>query len=63
MRHDVAHSSLMTLCRLKTLVMIQIWGLPQLDAMYEVYCAPDVTCYARVVRGLTSLVYTHFILV
>ncbi|XP_053378340.1 uncharacterized protein LOC123529192 isoform X8 [Mercenaria mercenaria] len=53
MRHDVAHSSLITLCRLKTLVMIQIWGLPQLDAMYEVYCGPDVTCYSRV--GLSIL--------
>ena len=51
MKHDVAHSSLITMCKLKTLVMIQIWGLPHLDAMYEVYCAPDIVGYARVVRS------------
>ncbi|KAL4225908.1 hypothetical protein ACF0H5_013896 [Mactra antiquata] len=53
MRHDVGHRCLITLCRLKTLVLIQIWGLPQLDAMYELYCGPDITCYARV--GLSVL--------
>ncbi|KAH3816567.1 hypothetical protein DPMN_118085, partial [Dreissena polymorpha] len=53
MRHDVAHKSLITLCRLKTLVLIQVWGLPQLDLMHEFYCAPDVTSYGRV--GLSML--------
>ncbi|XP_052781074.1 uncharacterized protein LOC128217749 isoform X5 [Mya arenaria] len=53
MKHDVAHSCLITMCRLKTLVLIQIWGLPHLDPMYEFYCGPDITCYARV--GLSIL--------
>ena len=40
MRHDVPNSCLITLCHLKELMIVQVWGLPQLDAMYEVYCAP-----------------------
>ena len=44
MRHDVPNSCLITLCHLKELMIVQIWGLPQLDAMYEVYWAPILVC-------------------
>ena len=40
MRHDVPNSCLITLCHLKELMIVQIWGLPQLDDMYEVYSVP-----------------------
>ncbi|XP_048253112.1 uncharacterized protein LOC124133882 isoform X3 [Haliotis rufescens] len=48
MRHDPGHDSLITLCLLKELMQIQIWSLPDLALVHEVYCAPDIAHYARI---------------
>ncbi|KAK3608331.1 hypothetical protein CHS0354_030785 [Potamilus streckersoni] len=51
MRQDISHSCLITLSRLKQLMLVQIWGLPQLDLNYELYSAPDINICSRL--GLT----------
>ncbi|XP_019923445.3 uncharacterized protein [Magallana gigas] len=47
MRHDIAHSALITMCHLKELAMVQIWSLPQLQLLHELYCSLDIACYSR----------------
>nr|XP_022297793.1 uncharacterized protein LOC111107104 isoform X3 [Crassostrea virginica] len=47
MRHDIDHSALITTCHLKELAMIQIWSLPQLQLLHELYCSLDTVCYSR----------------
>lgn len=49
MRHDIAHSALITMCHLKELAMVQIWSLPQLQLLHELYCSLDIACYSRMV--------------
>ncbi|KAH9503741.1 hypothetical protein Btru_066529 [Bulinus truncatus] len=56
MTQDVAHNSLNTLYRLKGLMLVQIWGLPDLELKHEVYAAPDLTAYKR----LDNYIFTGY---
>uniref|UniRef100_A0A2C9M1A3 Uncharacterized protein n=2 Tax=Biomphalaria glabrata TaxID=6526 RepID=A0A2C9M1A3_BIOGL len=64
-RHDLAHNSLTTLYKVKGMMLIHVWSLPNLELMHEVYTAPDLTSYARlndyIMTGYTSgcVIFTH----
>ncbi|XP_074644622.1 uncharacterized protein LOC141901337 [Tubulanus polymorphus] len=45
--HDVKHDCLITACNMKSVTMIQIWSLPQLQLQHDVYCAQDVVSFCR----------------
>nr|KAG5708463.1 hypothetical protein BaRGS_026190 [Batillaria attramentaria] len=49
LQHDVEHKSLVTVCRMAQMTYVQFWGLPDLELQHEVFCAPDLTAYARIV--------------
>ncbi|XP_041348822.1 uncharacterized protein LOC121368244 isoform X2 [Gigantopelta aegis] len=46
-KHDSVHKTLITVCKLKEQTLIEIWSLPELELQFEIYCASDVTGYAR----------------
>ncbi|KAK7499549.1 hypothetical protein BaRGS_00009201 [Batillaria attramentaria] len=48
LQHDVEHKSLVTVCRMAQMTYVQFWGLPDLELQHEVFCAPDLTAYARI---------------
>ena len=49
MRHDPTHSCLLTMCDLQQAHHLQLWSLPQLTLLHQVFTAPDVTGYIRLV--------------
>ena len=49
MRHDAVNNCLMTVCDLLEAYHIQVWSLPQLVLLHEVFTAPDVSGFIRLV--------------
>ena len=56
MKHDTTHNTLVTMCDLGDAYHIQIWSLPELSLMHQVFTAHDLTDFIRLVR-ITHLNY------
>ncbi|CAL1535162.1 unnamed protein product [Lymnaea stagnalis] len=50
--HDVNHNSLHTLYKVKGMMLVHIWNLPDLELQNEVYMAPDLEAYTRLDNSL-----------
>ncbi|XP_013379134.1 uncharacterized protein LOC106150715 [Lingula anatina] len=51
-KQNLAHNTFLTRCSQKGADTIQIWSLPDLVLQYEVFCAPQITTYARLTHTL-----------
>ena len=49
--HDREHGTLLTHCALTYCALIQVWALPSLEALHEIYCPQNLTSFARLVSN------------
>ena len=57
LHHDVDHQCLVTVAQMTQLTYVQYWSLPDLELIHEVFCAPDLTAYARIVSNPLRLAW------
>ncbi|CAH1782794.1 unnamed protein product [Owenia fusiformis] len=54
LKHDAVYNTLITKCHSQVAAIIQIWSLPQLQLLHDIYTSFDIVAYARLEKVLLS---------